>query len=120
TYYMGKMTEDDDQKAWADSVNIVFPVFDGGGTNVNVSGVAMAAASPNKEAALKLIEFLVGDEAQKIYAETNHEFPVSDHVERSDIVKSWGEFTADSLSLSEISALRPEALTLIEEVDFDG
>lgn len=120
TYYMGKMLNDDEQKAWADSVNIVFPVFDGGGTHVNVSGVAMAAASPNKEAALKLIEFLVSDEAQKIYAETNHEFPVSDHVERSEVVKSWGEFTPDALSLSEISDLRPEALTLIEEVDFDG
>lgn len=120
TYYMGQMLADDEQKDWAESVDIVFPVFDGGGTHVNVSGVALAAASPNKDAALKLIEFLVGDEAQKIYAETNHEFPVSDHVERSELVTSWGEFTPDTMSLSEISDLRSEALTLIEEVDFDG
>ena len=120
TYYMGQMLGDDEQKEWADSVRIVFPTFDGGGTHVNVSGVAMAAAAPNKDAALKLTEFLVSDEAQKIYAETNSEFPVSDHVERSELVKSWGEFTPDALSLSEISDLRPEALTLIEEVNFDG
>mgnify|MGYP000666303749 FL=1 len=62
----------------------------------------------------------VSDEAQKIYAETNYEFPVSDDVERSDLVKSWGQFTPDSLSLSEISDLRPKALDLIEEVNFDG
>ncbi|SIS64842.1 Fe(3+) ABC transporter substrate-binding protein [Paracoccus saliphilus] len=120
TYYMGKMLEDEEQKEWAESVRIVFPVFEDGGTHVNVSGVAMTASSPNKEAAAKLMDFLVSDEAQKIYAETNYEFPVSDHVERSEVVQSWGEFTPDSTPLSEISKLRPEALTLIEEVNFDG
>ena len=117
---MGQMLKDPEQKQWADSVRIVFPTFENGGTHVNVSGVAMTKAAPNKEAALKLVEFLVSDEAQKIYAETNYEFPVSDDVERSDLVKSWGQFTPDSLSLSEISDLRPKALDLIEEVNFDG
>lgn len=120
TYYMGAMLKDDEQKQWAESVRIVFPTFAEGGTHVNVSGVAMTKAAPNKEAAQKLMDFLVSDEAQKIYAETNNEFPVSDHVERSELVKSWGEFTPDSVSLSEISALRPDALTLIEQVNFDG
>ncbi|MDB6178525.1 Fe(3+) ABC transporter substrate-binding protein [Paracoccus sp. Z330] len=120
TYYMGKMLQDDEQKEWAESVRILFPTFADGGTHVNVSGVALTSAAPNKDAALQLIEFLVSDEAQKIYAETNFEFPVSDHVERSEIVQSWGEFTPDSLPLSEISDLRPQALDLIEEVNFDG
>ena len=120
TYYMGQMLKDDEQKAWAESVRIVFPTFEGGGTHVNVSGMGMTAASPNKEAAQKLMEFLVGDEAQRIYAETNHEFPVVDGVARSELVQGWGEFTPDALALSEIAKLRPDALTLIEEVDFDG
>lgn len=120
TYYMGKMLEDEEQKEWADSVRIIFPTFENGGTHVNVSGMALTKGAPNKDAALKLMEFLVSDEAQKIYAETNYEFPVSDHVERSEVVKSWGEFTPDSLSLTEVSKLRPEALNLIEEVNFDG
>ncbi|MEO1960267.1 MAG: extracellular solute-binding protein, partial [Paracoccus sp. (in: a-proteobacteria)] len=120
TYYMGQMLTDPEQKQWADSVRIVFPTFENGGTHVNVSVVAVSLNTPNKEAALKLVEFLVSDEAQKIYAETNYEFPVSDDVERSDLVKSWGQFTPDSLSLSEISDLRPKALDLIEEVNFDG
>ncbi|TRW96300.1 Fe(3+) ABC transporter substrate-binding protein [Paracoccus sp. M683] len=120
TYYMGAMLKDDEQKQWAESVRIVFPTFEGGGTHVNVSGVAMTAAAPNKEAAQQLMDFLVSDEAQAIYAETNNEFPVSDHVKRSELVASWGDFTADSTPLSEISALRPEALKLIEEVNFDG
>ncbi|MBU2958564.1 Fe(3+) ABC transporter substrate-binding protein [Paracoccus sp. 1_MG-2023] len=120
TYYMGAMLKDDEQKEWADSVRIVFPTFEDGGTHVNVSGVAMTNASPNSDAAKKLMDFLVSDQAQSIYAETNNEFPVVEGVPASDLVASWGEFTADDLPLTEISELRPRALDLIEEVNFDG
>ncbi|QBX34713.1 Fe(3+) ABC transporter substrate-binding protein [Paracoccus liaowanqingii] len=120
TYYMGAMLKDDEQKDWAEAVRIVFPTFEDGGTHVNVSGMAMTASAPNREAALQLMEFLASDEAQRIYAETNNEFPVSEGVERSELVASWGEFTPDDLPLSEISDLRPQALDLIERVNFDG
>ncbi|MGZ3216906.1 Fe(3+) ABC transporter substrate-binding protein [Paracoccus sp. T5] len=120
TYYMGAMLKDHEQKEWAESVRIVFPTFEGGGTHVNVSGMAMTKAAPNREAALQLMEFLVSDEAQRIYAETNNEFPIKEGVERSELVASWGEFTPDDLALSEISDLRPKALDLIERVNFDG
>ena len=120
TYYMGAMLKDDEQKEWAESVRIVFPTFEDGGTHVNVSGVAMTKAAPNRDAALKLMEFLVSDEAQHIYAETNNEFPVKEGVDKSELVASWGEFTPDDLPLSEISDLRPKALDLIEQVNLDG
>jgi iron(III) transport system substrate-binding protein len=120
TYYMGGMLADPEQQAWANSVNIVFPKFENGGTHMNISGVAMTKAAPNRDAALKLMEWLSGDTAQKIYAETNHEYPVKAGVARSELVESWGSFTPDSKSLSELAALRPEALKLIETVDFDN
>lgn len=120
TYYMGQMVADPEQQEWADAVRIEFPTFEDGGTHVNVSGMAMTASSPNQEQALALMEFLVSDEAQRIYAETNHEFPVVEGVDRSELVASWGDFTADDLGLSEISDLRPQALDLIERVNFDG
>lgn len=120
TYYMGQMVNDPEQKEWAESVRIVFPTFEGGGTHVNVSGVAMTQSAPNRDAALKLMEFLASDEAQRIYAEANHEFPIKEGVARSDLVASWGEFTPDSLALTDVAKLRPDALKLIEEVNFDG
>lgn len=120
TYYMGQMLADPEQKAWAESVRIVFPVFEGGGTHVNVSGMAMTKSAPNKAAAQKFMEFLVSDEAQRIYAETNHEFPVKPGVPRSALVESWGAFKPDSLGLTDVAKLRPEALKLIEEVNFDS
>ena len=120
TYYMGQMLADPEQKAWAEAVNIVFPTFEDGGTHLNISGVAMTKSAPNKENALKFMEWLSGDTAQKIYAETNYEFPVKAGVERSDLVKSWGDFTADTTPLADIAAARAAALKIMETVNFDG
>jgi iron(III) transport system substrate-binding protein len=120
TYYMGQMLANPEQKDAAGMVNVVFPVFEAGGTHMNISGVAMTKSAPNKEAALKLMEWLSSDEAQKIYADTNYEFPIKSGVERSELVNSWGAFTPDTLGLAEVAAKRAEALKLIEDVNFDG
>lgn len=120
TYYMGAMLSDEEQKAWADSVRIVFPTFENGGTHVNISGVAMTAAAPNKENALKLMEFLTSPTAQEIYAEANYEYPVAPGSEPTDLVKGWGDFTADDVNLMTLAAQRANALRLTEEVDFDA
>ncbi len=120
TYYIGQMLADPEQKPAAETVRIVFPTFEGGGTHLNISGVAMTKSAPNRDNALKFMEWLSGDAAQKIYAETNYEYPVKPDAERSALVASWGEFTADSKGLTELAGLRAAALKLVEEVNFDG
>ncbi|OYX25699.1 MAG: iron ABC transporter substrate-binding protein [Rhodobacterales bacterium 32-66-7] len=120
TYYLGQMLADPEQVPAAESVTIVFPTFEDGGTHLNISGVAMTKAAPNQENALKFMEWLSSDAAQQIYAETNHEFPVKPGVERSVLVASWGEFTPDATPLADIAAARPAALKIMETVDFDG
>ena len=120
TYYMGKMLKDPEQKAWADSVRIVFPVFENGGTHVNISGIALAKHSPNKENAIKLMEFLSSPEAQKIYAFANFEYPIAPNAEPAELVKNWGTFTPDDVNLMDLAKLRSTALKLTEIVDFDG
>lgn len=120
TYYMGKMLSDEEQKAWADSVNIVFPTFEGAGTHVNVSGVAMTKSAPNQDNALKFIEFLASSKAQEIYAAKNFEYPIAPGTEVDPLVAGWGKFTADTTGLMDIAKLRPAAIRLAETVDFDG
>ena len=120
TYYIGQMLNDDSEKDYAASVRIDFPIFEGGGAHMNISGIALTKAAPNKAAAVKLMAWLSSDAAQKIYAEANHEFPVKDGVARSTLVQSWGEFTPDSLGLADIAKARSDAVKLIEGVDFDG
>lgn len=120
TYYMGQMLEDPEQIEWANSVRIVFPTFENGGTHVNVSGVAMTKAAPNRDEALQLMEYLVSPEAQAIYAEENYEYPVLEEAAISDIVAGWGSFEPDDADLAAIADQRGTALRIMEEVNFDG
>ena len=115
TYYMGAMltnTKEPEQKQWANSVKILFPNTEDRGTHVNISGAVIAKYAPHKENAIKLLDFLVSDKGEKIYAEVNHEYPVKEGVAWSDLVQSWGTFKADPISLNEIAAHRKKASEL--------
>ena len=122
TYYMGAMLKNDkepEQKAWANSVNILFPNSGNRGTHVNVSGAVVAKYAPHKDNAVKLIEFLASGKGQEMYAEVNDEYPVKEGVPWSPLVKSWGDFRPDPISLNEIAALRKKASELVDKVGFD-
>lgn len=120
TYYMGAMLKDEEQQAWANSVNLLFPTFEDGGTHVNVSGVAMTKSAPNRDEALQFMEFLSSPRAQEIYASVVYEYPVGPGTSPDDMVASWGELTPDDVNLMDLAAHRGTALRLMEEVDFDG
>ena len=81
--------------------------------------VSLAKYSPNKENAIKLMEFLSGDVAQGMYAEINYEYPVKEDVKPSKLVASWGEFKQDNIKLSDIAAQHKAAIKLMDEVKFD-
>lgn len=123
TYYMGKMATNEKkpkQKAWAKSVRIIFPNQKGRGAHVNVSGAAVTQSAKNKANAIKLIEFLSNDSAQKIYAERNFEYPVKLGVAWHPLVASWGQFKADKAFLSNIANQRMVASKLMDQVSFNN
>lgn len=123
TYYMGKMQTNDkkpEQKKWAASVKMLFPNSEDRGAHVNVSGMVMAKHAPNRNNALKLMEYLASNEAQSIYAKANFEYPVSANVPWSERVKSWGTFKADPVALDKIAKLRQRASELVDEVAFNA
>lgn len=122
TYYVGLMMTNEkepEQKDWANAINVVFPSIDDAGTHVNISGMAMAKNAPNRDNALKLMEFLASEEAQKIYAAEVFEYPASPGVDPSDIVKSFGALNADTLPLAEIAAHRKAASEMVDRVVLD-
>ncbi len=124
TYYMGKMLtnrKNPEQTSWARAVRIIFPRFSvrGGGTHVNFSGMVMGRYAPNRENALKLMEFLSSRKAQTLYARENFEYPINPQFEWSPLVRSWGVLRDDRLSLEDIARYRAEATLLVDETGFN-
>ena len=118
TYYYGAMitnTKDSKEKEAAEAVAIFWPnQGEGRGTHVNISGIGLTKSAKNEEEALKLMEFLVSKESQKWYADVNQEYPVIADVEWSDLLKSWGQFKADTLNLAKLGELNSEAVKLMD------
>ncbi|MFD1745954.1 Fe(3+) ABC transporter substrate-binding protein [Rhizobium helianthi] len=122
TYYVGLMMTNEkapEEKEWAKAIKVLFPNAADRGTHVNVSGMALAKNAPNKENALKLMEFLASGEAQKIYAEKVFEYPVMPGAEPSAIVKSFGTIKPDSLPLTDVAKHRKQASELVDKVAFN-
>ena len=132
SYYMGKMATNDkkpEQKAWAAAVTIIFPNQPRAGrpgrdsldrgTHVNLSGAAVTKSAKNRDNAIRLLEFLSGDFAQRIYAEQNFEYPVKSGVPLHPLVASWGTFKADTVHLTEVAKYRAAAARIMDRVAFD-
>ena len=103
TYYIGLLANSKDPKdvAVAEKIGVCFPEQDGNGTHINISGAGICKFSPNKENAIKLLEFLTSPEAQQAFPTTTSEFPLSLQ-SNVPLLKSWGTFKADTLNLSEL------------------
>jgi iron(III) transport system substrate-binding protein len=123
SYYVGRMRSGSggpEQKKWGDAINVVLPTFENGGTHVNVSGAAIAKNAPNRDAAVKLLEFLVSPEAQAEYAKTNYEYPVRPGAGIDPLIAALGTLTPDSLPLAEIARHRKAASLMAERIGFDN
>ncbi len=111
SYYFGVMQADPKQAGDTENVVSIFPTLaQKHGTFGFVSGLALLKSADNREAAIKLVEFMVSSKAQKIYAEVNHEFPAS------GADKSPDEAKLDSKPMAQIFAKRSAALDLINRV----
>lgn len=122
TYYMGAMATNDEkpeQKAWTESISIVFPNQGDRGTHVNVSGGAVTRSAKNKDNAVRLLEFLSDDYAQELYAEQNFEYPVKAGVPLHPLVASWGNFKADTIGLADVAEYRAAASKMVDRVGYD-
>ena len=123
TYYVGLMQNNEknpEQKEWAKSIKIIFPNSNGRGTHVNVSGMALAKHSPNKDSAIKLMEFLASGTAQEIYAEQVYEYPVKLGAKPSETVAGFGNIKPDTLGLDVIAKLRKAASRMVDKVGYDN
>jgi iron(III) transport system substrate-binding protein len=116
TYYLAKLalSEDTEERRVYERLAVVFPNQGGRGTHINVSGAGVTRHAPNRANGIRLIEFLSGDEAQRLFAEGNQEYPVKPGVPMSGLLQAWGDFEADTLSLSRLAEHNAQAVMLFD------
>ncbi len=116
TYYYVNLlrSKKPEDREVAAKVGVVFPNQANRGTHVNISGGAVAKHAPNKEAAVKFLEYLVSPQAQRYFAEGNSEFPVVAGVELSPELKSLGTFKEDQLNARVFAQNNAEALKIMD------
>jgi iron(III) transport system substrate-binding protein len=126
-YYYARMMasaepEDDDDPVDPNAaeviknVGIFFPNQADRGTHVNISGAGVAVGAPNRDNAVKFLEFLASSEAQAIFAEQNYEYPVVAGVPVSEVIKGFGEFKADTLNVATYGENNPLAVQIMDRV----
>ncbi len=123
SYYYGKLVNDDDPESKylgvADVVGIYFPNDDENGVHVNISGVGLIKNAPNKENAIKLMEFLSAVEQQEEFSAANYEFPVNKDAKTSDLVQSWldnqniTELKEQDINLSKLGEHNEKAIEIM-------
>lgn len=118
TYYFGLLlsSADKTERKLASKLGIFFPNQEERGTHVNIRGGGVIKYGKNQEEAVKLMEFLAGDEAQAFFATHNNEYPAVETVAVPNLLKSWGEFKHDTLNLEEVGKRNAEAVKLFDEV----
>ncbi|MCC6948046.1 MAG: Fe(3+) ABC transporter substrate-binding protein [Bradyrhizobiaceae bacterium] len=123
SYYVGLMRSGKggpDQVKWGEAINVLLPTFQGGGTHVNISGAAVAKHAPNKANAVKLLEYLVSNDAQALYAKANFEYPVRPGAPVDPIIAALGTLKTDTVDLRAVAKARKAASELVDKVGFDN
>jgi iron(III) transport system substrate-binding protein len=119
SYYIGLLlsSENIEEIKAGNSVGVFFPNQGEGetGSHINVSGIGLAKNAPNKEKAIKLMEFLTSESAQKTYTNTSYEYPANPNVDPNEIVKKWGSFKKDNLDLNQLGVFRNKAIEIFDK-----
>lgn len=114
SYYVGRMlnSEDAEEVKAAEKVGVFFPEV----TQVNVSGAVLGKYAKNKENAVKFIEFMTSEKAQKAMTNENYEYPANISVEPSELLKSWGEFKPQNIDITKMGEYNKKAVEIFNQV----
>ncbi|GFP22786.1 iron(III) transport system substrate-binding protein [Candidatus Hakubella thermalkaliphila] len=115
-YYLARLSEADPafpvRIFWANQGE------DERGVHVNINGAGVTAHAPNRENAIKLLEWLSSPGGQKLFADTNHEFPANPEVTPHPLIVGFGPFTRDPISIAEYGLLQATAIKLLDRVGY--
>ncbi|MFM7252974.1 MAG: extracellular solute-binding protein [Ilumatobacteraceae bacterium] len=114
SYYLARLLGEDPSLA----VALQWPDQAGAGAHLNVSAAGVTASAPNREAAIRLLEWLATS-GQKAFSDANNEYPADPSVEPASVLVGFGTFTADTASVRELGRLNPEAMALLSAAGYE-
>lgn len=115
TYYYGRLHAQNPDLP----VKIFWPNQADRGVHVNLSGIGLTKHAPHPEAAKKLVEWMTGEQAQKLFADINQEFPANPKVKPSPEVAAWGSFKADDIPVEVAGKRQAEAIRLMDRAGWN-
>lgn len=121
TYYVARLMRSDkpEEKKLMEKVGVVWPDQAGVGTHINVSGGGMLRHAPHKEAAVKFLEYLASDEAQRYFADGNNEWPAVAGVKVTNpALDTLGKFKADKLAVGSLAMYRSKAQVIFDRAGY--
>lgn len=121
TYYIARMLKSDksDERAMMERLRVVWPNSAGRGVHMNVSGGGVLKNSPNKENAIKFMEYLASDEAQAYFANGNNEWPVVVSASvKNEALDSLGKFTPDPINMIALGKNQRQAQEIVNRVGY--
>lgn len=120
TYYLARYAGGDAKdKALFDKVGVIFPDQAGNGTHVNISGAGLVKTSPNRDNAIKFLEYLTSESAQRYFADGNNEYPAAVGLKANSAVEQLGSFKADTLNAAEIGRNQAEAVKIFDRAGWN-
>lgn len=121
TYYLARLIRSDkvDDRRMMERVGIVWPNQANRGTHINISGAGMVKTAKNPEAAVKFLEYLASDEAQRYFADGNNEWPVVPSVATNNpALEAMGKFKADELPIGNLARNVAAAQKLLDRAGY--
>jgi iron(III) transport system substrate-binding protein len=118
-YYYARFARSDkaDEKQIAERIGVVFPNQASWGAHVNISGAGVLKNAPHREAAIKFLEYLASDEAQRYFADGNNEWPVVAGVKvENPVLNAFGDFKRDRLNVAVLGRNQPSSQKIYDRV----
>ncbi|CAG8870061.1 putative binding protein component of ABC iron transporter [Pseudomonas fluorescens] len=115
SYYYGRLHKEQPKLP----IKLFWPNQGDRGVHVNLSGIGLTRHAPHAEAATRLVEWMTSEEAQKLFADINQEFPANPKVKPSAEVAAWGEFKADSIPVEVAGKRQAEAIRLMDRAGWN-
>lgn len=120
TYYWGRLMASDvpEDRAVGEALSFIYPNQGNRGAHVNISGAGVVATAPNRENAIAFLEYMVSDEAQAIYADSNNEYPIVDGVAISGPMRDFTDFLRSDTNASVFGLNAAAATEIYDRVGF--